>query len=129
MFIDVPANKKVQTSFQFTETEFGIKTGKLIINDKQLFWDDDFYFSYNVAKKSNVLIINGKDASVDVQKVFNVEPFYETSSISEFEFSKDNLNTANLLVLNGLNEIPSGLISEIVEFSNDGVLVQFPLQD
>ena len=120
MFIDVPANKKVQTSFQFTETEFGIKTGKLTINDKQLFWDDDFYFSYNVAKKSNVLIINGKDASVDVQKVFNVEPFYETSSISEFEFSKDNLNTANLLVLNGLNEIPSGLISEIVEFSNDG---------
>ncbi|MBU3660545.1 MAG: hypothetical protein FGM14_11770 [Flavobacteriales bacterium] len=120
MFIDVPANKKVQTSFQFTENEFGIKTGKLTINDKQLFWDDDFYFSYNVAKKSNVLIINGKDASADVQKVFNVEPFYETSSISEFEFSKDNLNTANLLVLNGLNEIPSGLISEIVEFSNDG---------
>ena len=120
MFIDVPAIKKVQTSFQFTESEFGIKTGKLTINDKQLFWDDDFYFSYNVAKKSNVLIINGKDASVDVQKVFNVEPFYETSSISEFEFSKDKLNTANLLVLNGLNEIPSGLISEIVEFSNDG---------
>jgi hypothetical protein len=120
MFIDVPANKKVQTSFQFTETEFGIKTGKLTINDKQLFWDDDFYFSYNVAKKSNVLIINGKDASADVQKVFNVEPFYETKSISEFEFSKDYLNAANLLVLNGLNEIPSGLISEIVEFSNDG---------
>ena len=120
MFIDVPANKKVQTSFQFTETEFGFKTGKLTINDKQLFWDDDFYFSYNVAKKSNVLIINGKDASADVQKVFNVEPFYETKSISEFEFSKDNLNTANLLVLNGLNEIPSGLISEIIEFSNDG---------
>jgi hypothetical protein len=120
MFIDVPANKKVQTNFQFTETEFGIKTGKLTINDKQLFWDDDFYFSYNVAKKSNVLIINGKDASVDVQKVFNVEPFYETSSISEFEFSKDYLNAANLLVLNGLNEIPSGLISEIIEFSNDG---------
>ena len=120
MFIDVPANKKVQTSFQFTETEFGIKTGKLTINDKQLFWDDDFYFSYNVAKKSNVLLVHGKDASADVQKVFNVEPFYETSSISEFEFSKDNLNTANLLVLNGLNEIPSGLISEIVEFSNDG---------
>jgi hypothetical protein len=120
MFIDVPANKKVQTSFQFTENEFGFKTGKLTINDKQLFWDDDFYFSYNVAKKSNVLIINGKDASADVQKVFNVEPFYETKSISEFEFSKDNLNAANLLVLNGLNEIPSGLISEIVEFSNDG---------
>jgi hypothetical protein len=120
MFIDVPANKKVQTSFQFTETEFGFKTGKLTINDKQLFWDDDFYFSYNVAKKSNVLIINGKDASADVQKVFNVEPFYETKSISEFEFSKDNLNAANLLVLNGLNEIPSGLISEIIDFSADG---------
>lgn len=120
MFIDVPANNKVQTSFQFTETEFGIKTGKLTVNDKQLFWDDDFYFSYSVAKKSNVLIINGKNASVDVQKVFNVEPFYETKSISEFEFSKDNLNSADLLVLNGLNEIPSGLISEITEFSIDG---------
>jgi len=120
MFLDIPANKKVQTSFQFTETEFGIKTGKLTVNDKQLFWDDDFYFSYTVAKKSNVLIINGKDASTDVQKVFNVEPFYETKSISEFEFSKDNLNSANLLVLNGLNEIPSGLVSEISDFSNEG---------
>jgi len=120
MFIDIPANKKIQTSFQFTETEYGTKNGKLTINDKQLFWDDDFYFSYEVSKKSSVLIINGKDASPAIQKVFNVESFYETKNCSEFGFTKDQLNDVNLLILNGLNEIPSGVISEIIDFSNEG---------
>lgn len=120
MFLDIPASKKVQTSFQFTETEFGRKAGKIIINDKQLFWDDDFYFSYEVAKKSNVLIIDGKDASPNVQKVFNVEPFFASKSIKEFEFSKDQLNEVDLIVLNGLNEIPSGFVEDLIDFSNDG---------
>ena len=57
-FIDIDAGKKSVISFQITDQENGRKNGKVSINDKQLYWDDDFYFSYRVADYSNTLIIN-----------------------------------------------------------------------
>jgi hypothetical protein len=47
-FLDIPAGKKIQTSFPFNEIQEGFVNGKVTISDRQLFWDDDFYFSYQV---------------------------------------------------------------------------------
>jgi hypothetical protein len=68
------------------------------ISDKQLYWDDDFYFAYEVAKSAEVLILNSENASTKVAKVFSVEPFYHTTSIPSTNYTKDLLNQTNLVV-------------------------------
>jgi len=119
-FIDIEAGKKSIISFQITEQENGEKNGKVSINDKQLYWDDDFYFSYRVADYSNILIINGEAATENVAKVFNIEPFFKTKSIKDVEFTKDQLNQCDFVILNGLNSISSGIDEDLVEFNKMG---------
>jgi len=119
-FIDIDAEKKSIISFQITDEENGQKNGKVSINDKQLYWDDDFYFSYRVADYSNTLIINGEAASENVAKVFNIEAFFKTQSIKDVEFTKDKLKQCDFVILNGLNSISSGIDEDLVEFNKMG---------
>jgi hypothetical protein len=120
MFLDIAPNEQRTTSFPFTEKGTGFKQGMVSISDKQLYWDDDFYFAYEVAKSAEVLILNSENASTKVAKVFSVEPFYHTTSIPSTNYTKDLLNQTNLVVLNGLNDIPSGLITDLAEFHDKG---------
>ncbi|NBU47854.1 MAG: hypothetical protein EBS34_10530, partial [Flavobacteriales bacterium] len=119
-FIDIPKNNNFTTSFKLTETTTGKKIGKFSINDKQIFWDDDYYFSYEVNTSASVLILNSENASAATNKAYEVEPFFTTKSISEQSFSKSSLENVDLLVFNGVNNPSLGLISDAKEFINNG---------
>jgi len=119
-FLDIPAKNKFTTSFKLTETSNGLKIGKFSVNDKQLFWDDDFYFSYTVNTKASVLILNGENASTATSKAYDIEPFFTTTILAEQSFTKATLDNIDLLVLNGLNNPTSGLINDTKEFMTNG---------
>lgn len=120
VFLDLPANKSTTSNFQLTNQNAGIIEGKASINDKQLFWDDDFYFSYTVAESAGVLILNGEDASNEVGRVYALEPFYKVKSISDLSFNREELKNCDLVVLNGVNQISSGLADDLIDFRNQG---------
>ncbi|MFM7684036.1 MAG: BatA domain-containing protein [Bacteroidota bacterium] len=120
LFIDIPAQKSAVANFQITNNQSGLIEGKVSVNDKQLFWDDDFYFSYNVAASAGVLILNGDNASPSVNRVYAIESFYNVKSISDMSFTREEIKGTDLIVMNGLNEISSGLASELVDFKNQG---------
>lgn len=127
VFLDIPANNKTATVFNYTEKSGGFKSGKLSVNDKQLFWDDDFFFSYFVDKETTVLVVNGEQASTAVSQVYNLEPFYKVTSIEENAFTLDRLNQMDLVFLNGLNEIPSGMAQNLKLFAQSGgTIALFP---
>ncbi len=125
VFIAIPANGKVTTSINYSDLSSGFKKGKITLNDAQLFWDDDFYFSYSINETMHVLIVNGENASPTVERVFNVEPFYKTSQINQSACTLDAIKKADLIVLNGLNEIPSGFSENLTSFSKSGGTLAF----
>ena len=127
VFVDVPAKDKTITTINYTEKSKGYKNGKITVNDKQLFWDDDYYFSYFVDQKLDILIINGEDASPSVEQIYSLEAFYTVKAIPQGSFTLDALNGVELVVLNGVNEIPSGLSENLVSFAeSSGSLAVFP---
>jgi len=85
-FLNIPAKNKFTTSFRLTETTNGLKIGQFSVNDKQLFWDDDFYFSYSVNPEARVLILNSENASAATSKVYEVEPYFTTKNLAEQSF-------------------------------------------
>ncbi len=119
-FVDIPKNNVLTTSFKLTETSTGKKTGKFSVNDKQLFWDDDFYFSYTVNSAASILLLNGENSSSATLKAFEVEPYFSVQNIQQTSFNKSMLDNVDLLVLNGLNTASSGLISDVKEFIDNG---------
>lgn len=127
LFIDIPANSSEIAIINYTDKETGWKEGKVSIQDKQFYADDDFFFTYAISKKSKLLIINGEDATSTVGNVYRLDNFYDVQEINQGQYTQDVLTGVNLVVLNGLNEIPSGLNDNLINFwKNSGTLAIFP---
>lgn len=127
VFVDVPANEKTVTTINYTKQSGGIKKGKVSVNDKQLFFDDDYFFSYTVANQSTILVINGENAVNSISLVYSLDKFYKVVEIDQNSFTADYLNDKDLVILNGNNEIPSGLADELEEYAlNGGSIAIFP---
>jgi hypothetical protein len=120
VFMDLPANEKVTTTVNYTEKTPGIKKGKLSVNDKQLFWDDDYFFSYQVKDRTKILLVNGENSSPAVAKVYALEPYYSVNTISQSGLSQDNIRQVDLVFLNGINELSSSTVDQLKSFTTSG---------
>jgi hypothetical protein len=127
LFVDIAKQSSSIVTLTFTAKKTGVQTGSVSITDKHFFADDDFFFTYTVAEKSSVLILNGPDANKNVASIYRLDNFYAVNEIDQGSFIQSTLHGVNLVVLNGVNEIPSGLNSNLVEYSkNGGTIAVFP---
>lgn len=127
VFLDVKANDFTITTINFSDTKPGFKEAIIRLNDKQFFEDDEFYFSYTVRDNTSALIVNGADAVPNIEKVYQLDDFYKTKSISESAVTPEEFKKTDLIVLNGLREISSGMSQNTQEFiKNGGSLAIFP---
>ena len=118
--IDVKANSSGYGNVNFTIQDFGPIEGKLSISDQQITFDDEYFFTCNIAKSGNVLCVNGENASERVLKVYETEPYYTVKSIKEGNLQNRDINQADLVILNGLNNLPSGLSAQLSSLVNKG---------
>jgi len=120
LFIDIPAKEKAVTVINYTDKIRGTKKGKVTVNDKQLFWDDDYHFSYMVDDHADILIVNGEDFSPTVEKVYLLEPYYSVKAIDHTAFTLDELKGKELVFLNGLRSVASGITEQLIAFAESG---------
>ncbi len=116
LFAELPANGSDTVQLNYFNQDAGIAKGKISINDKQMTQDDSFFFNYEVKKSSSVLIINGEDGVENVGIVFGLDDFYKIKEVSTNQASQENLESIDLVVLNGLNQIPSKLTTELAAY-------------
>lgn len=118
--LTINAGSSATSHMFFTPTNPGYIEGKVSVADRNITFDDDFYFTNELSKEGHVVIINGEFGESSTEKVFLTEPFYTVEACTEFSFNKRLLNQADLLILNGINELPSGIISDISSFLAQG---------
>jgi Aerotolerance regulator N-terminal len=132
VFVDVKAGQNAVTTINFMEarsknSEETFRSASASIRDKQVYFDDEFFFSYAPKESAKVLIIDGPDAVPNVRVVYSLEPFYSAQSVSENGVTLDLFKGVDLVVLNGLNDISSGLAQQLKDFkTNQGSLLIFP---
>ena len=127
LFAELPSSGSDTVQLNYFNQEAGIAKGKISINDKQMVQDDSFFFNYEVKKSSSVLIINGEDAVENVGIVFGLDDFYKIKEVPTTQASQENLDAIDLVVLNGLNQIPSNLSTELTAYHEErGALLLIP---
>ena len=127
VFIDVNANDNFTSTISYTEQNEGYKSGKVSINDKQLYFDDEYFFSYFVSKKSDILIINGENSVNNISLVYSLDKYYNVSEVDQNSFNTSFFNNKDLVIINGINELSSGITDELFNYSeNGGTLMLFP---
>lgn len=116
------------TALYFTNTETGFLSGKVEIADHPVQFDDVFYFGFEVAEQIQILEIKGRDLrSNHVKSVFDDDEFFTYNGVSEDNVDFGEFASTDLIVLNGIEIISSGLNSEVVKFcENGGSVLMFP---
>lgn len=127
----VDAASSVDTVITFTNTTPGIQNGEIYVEDYPITFDDRFFFSYEVADKISVLLIDEgsllDSSAVKPYSFFLNDPFYNFSITSSSAIDYSSLALHQLIILNELPTFSSGLQQELQKFvSNGGSLVVFP---
>jgi hypothetical protein len=130
------AGSETDIILTFPNKESGFQQCSVVLNDYPVTFDDNFYFSFQVAKNISVLSINPsapddqKSQSPYLNKLFGTDSLFILKNTAENKLEYATLPTYNLIVLNELKTISSGLTQELKRFMNNGgnVLV-FPATD
>lgn len=120
VFVNAPAGKSVVTSFTHTDKDTGWKEGRITVADQSVFFDDSYYLSYEALKFTNVLVINGEDAVRGAHVIFELNDAYKCTVKDITSLSNNDFDQKDLVVVNGANAMPSGIISYLEAFSNTG---------
>lgn len=117
----IASNGSAEIQMTFTNTEPGVKHCELVIDDNQITKDDIFYFSFTVSYQIAILeIISANATGNAVSTVFRDDPYFLFTSATEGSIDYGSLSKQNLVILNQLNSISSGLASELEKFVNAG---------
>ena len=99
--------------------------GKLSIEDPNLTYDNEFYFSTGVQKPLKVLAIANADSDF-INRLFRA-PDYELNVIQTTELDYSLLAEQDLIILNELNRIPSALVNLFqAHTTQGGTLILIP---
>jgi len=118
--IDIDENSETTAEMQFNTGKKSWKKAYVEIEDYPVTFDDNLMFSFEVSDQIKVLAINEDDKD-DV-----LSAFYSSDSIIDFKqtsyksINYQNFNENDLIVINGVSEISSGLIANLKKYVEEG---------
>jgi len=123
------AGSKVDVSIGFTVKAKGVNKGMLKIEDYPITYDDIFYFTFNAQSTISALVINGKESKTagNFKSLMQDDSLFLFAENNESAIDYSIFPKLNLIVLNELTGITTGLAVELQKFvANGGSLVIFP---
>ncbi len=128
----VSPNGATDALLSFTCKEAGLQKGMLAIEDYPVTFDDTLYFSFGVNSKVPCLVINKKDekSASFLESLFSNDSLFDFKEQNDQNIDYAQFSKTNLIVLNGLQSLTSGLSQELKKFiSSGGSTLIFPARD
>jgi len=126
----IPPGEKQNITFKFTPLSSGFKQCKISLQDYPISFDDNFYFSFEILDKIKVLNIYEQSPNFSLQSLFQKDDAIDYKSVYIGQINYEEIKNQQLLILDGLTTVSSGLVQSIVSFVKDGgSLAIFPSND
>lgn len=127
--LSVPARSSVRDTVNITIGQTGFQEARLQITDFPVQFDDIYYFTFEVAEQLNVLTIQEDNPNRYLQAAFSSMPIFRPVAQRSQNLDYSSFSSYQLIVLDDLITISSGLAAELTEFvRNGGNLLVFPNQ-
>lgn len=122
------ASKSPETAvFNFTVQEKGFKRGRISFEDYPVTFDNEYYFVINASPVINVVHLYQGQQSPYIGSVFGNESIFNNKSQNAANLDPSLINTADLVVLDGLSNLDATLSNRLETFvKNGGSLLVFP---
>ncbi|MCB9360142.1 MAG: BatA domain-containing protein [Flavobacteriales bacterium] len=123
----VKANEETILEINYQNKTNGIQNGKIELQDNPVTTDDSFFFSYEISSTINILEITNENSSNKVKSVYETDSVFNFNSYNVAQLDYSLIKKSDLVILNHLNEISSGLATSINNFViNGGDIVIIP---
>jgi len=125
--LSIPARSSVTDTINITIMRTGWHQAVLNITDYPVQFDDKYFFTFNVAKEINVLVINDGKQNKYLNAAFAGVKYFKIVNQAANNINYSSLPDYELIVTNSLKTISSGLASELNQYvTNGGNLLVFP---
>jgi hypothetical protein len=123
----IPAFGSVADTVNLTLNSAGLKQAIISIQDYPVQFDDQYYISFSLPEQIKVLAINDNTTNKYLRAMFNGVSFFKLDDqyLSQIQYQK--FVEYDLVVLNDLQNLSSGLSNELGKFiRNGGKVLMFP---
>ncbi len=135
--IDMDGQERPEGSFDILSGQVRIDTAMITvmktgwhtlairISDYPVTFDDTYFLTFYVAENLNILSINERSENMKIAAVFSDSEYFivENSLANNIPYAR--FQDYNLIILNELSKIPSGLIAGLKKYTEDGGNVLF----
>ena len=125
----INAHSQTNEKIHFLNNKTGIVNGKVEISDFPITYDNVFYFNYNLNDTNKILIIRENNSpNKFINTVFSGMRNVSLKTVSVKNADNFDFNNFNVIISDGLIQIPENLKSGFLDFSRDGgILIIFPV--
>ncbi|BDS12065.1 BatA domain-containing protein [Aureispira anguillae] len=125
--LTIPAQTSVYDTIDIPVLRTGWHEAKLTITDFPIEFDNDYYFTFNVDEQVDILQIHEGTPNRFVAATFLDNDYFKATSQNAGQLNYTEFPNYDLVILDELKSIPSGLISELKNYAmNGGNVVLFP---
>jgi hypothetical protein len=116
----IKANSEEVITLNYRNKSNGVQHGKIELRDNPIVMDDAFYFSYNISENIDVLCIQADESSTAMRAIYSTDSVfnYQGFNVNQLDYSLIKKN--NLVVVQELKNISSGLSSTLKTFVDNG---------
>jgi Aerotolerance regulator N-terminal/Beta-galactosidase trimerisation domain len=125
--LKIKAKSSIEDTVQISVMKTGWHEAKLNITDYPVQFDDNYFFTFNVASTINILNINDGQNNRFLQNALGSAKNFKIVDQSSGGVQYSQFSNYSMIVLNGLNSLSSGLASELAQYiKNGGNALIFP---
>jgi hypothetical protein len=122
--INIAPKSKVKAKFIFNINSEGEKRCKITFEDHPIVFDNEYYFVLNVSPKIRILHLY-EEENLYVSGVFMNEDLFSLSNQNIGQLDYSQISVSNLVVLDGIKNIPSAATEALKTFIRNGGSVLF----
>lgn len=123
----VEANSKKEIQFTFECKQEGVNYGSIKIEDFPITFDDELFFAFNSKVNVSVCLINGKEQTLNnsIATLFKTDSLFNIKTFLEQAIDYSAFKSSDVIILNQLTELSSGLMAELLKFTESGGSIVF----
>ena len=127
--VDVPAHGSVSAKMVFTMGDEGVQQGYVETTDYPITFDDKLYFTLPVTQRVPMMVVSGAGENPFLKRLFSGDSLVEYRQESAGQIDYAHFSDQQLIVLDELHSIPSGLAQVLQDYvAHGGSLVVVPAQ-
>lgn len=116
----IGANNSVEVTLNFVIRKAGYQWGRIYLNDSEIKFDDDFFFSLYLPEQLNIMHVKGAGSTAYIDKLFKGDKYFNVTDVTGGQVDFSALSTYHFVVLDELTEISDGLGTELKKFAEKG---------